>query len=413
MQHTHDVIVIGGGPSGSTAANLVRQAGFSVLVLEREVFPRFHIGESLLPCDLEVFRRLGVDPETEGFLHKAGAEFLDERIGGHTVYTFAEGMPGSPDHAYQVERSKFDHWLLNRAEAVGCEVHQGERMLEATPEALGVRVRTDRAEYTARYLIDATGQDAVLGRRAKTTRQLVDFGLAATFAHYEQLDPEIDRELCETARGNIKVLFVDEGWHWAIPLGGGKISIGLVTRKKGIDSTWLDQYIAASPFLSRITRGAVRPRKPGLLSSFSFHNEKQHGPRWGCTGDAACFLDPVFSSGVSLGMVGATHLADTVVLALREGREADPALLDAHATHVAHGYNVFATLVHSFYHSTLLHSLFFAEDPDMDLKRGLTTVLAGDLWRDDNPFQAKLMASKRRRVELVPQLHAAVAPSPV
>ena len=412
MQHSHDVIVIGGGPTGSTAANLVRQGGFSVLLIEREVFPRFHIGESLLPCDLAVFRRLGVDPSTEGFLYKAGAEFLDERIGGHTTYTFAEGLPGAPDHAFQVERSRFDEWLLRRAQAVGVEVHEGERVLEVSTGEDGVEVRTDRGAYRARYVIDATGQDALLGRRARTAKQIVDFGLAATFAHFEDLDPAIDRELCETARGNIKVIFVDEGWHWAIPLGGRKISIGLVTRKKGLDSTWLDRYIEASPFLTRITKGARRARKPGLLSSFSFHNEKQHGARWACTGDAACFLDPVFSSGVSLGMVGASHLADVVVEALRDGREADPALLDAHATHMAHGYNVFVTLVYSFYHSNLLHDLFFAPEPDPTLKQGLTTILAGDLWREDNLFQQKLMSSKRRRMELVPHLNGPAAAPP-
>ncbi|UJR85398.1 NAD(P)/FAD-dependent oxidoreductase [Sandaracinus amylolyticus] len=401
----HDVIVIGGGPSGSTTANLLAQAGFRVLVLEREVFPRFHIGESLLPCDLEVFRRLGVDPDQHGFLYKAGAEFLDERIGGHTEYLFADALPGTADHAYQVERAKFDHVLLQRAEAVGAEVHQGERALEIAMESDRVRVKTERASYEARYLVDATGQDAVLGRRAKTTKQLVDFGLAATFSHFEELDPEIDRELCETARGNIKVLFVDDGWCWAIPLGGRRISIGLVSRRKGIQSAWLDETIARSPFLSRVTKGATRPRRPGMIASFSFHNEKQHGARWSCTGDAACFLDPVFSSGVSLGMVGASHLVDALIPALREEREADPALMDAHAKHVGHAYDVFATLINSFYHTGLLHGLFFAPEQDPMLRKGLTSVLAGDVWRDDNPFQQKLMSSKRRVISLPPTVN--------
>lgn len=402
----HDVIVIGGGPSGSTAANLLAQEGFRVLLLEREVFPRFHIGESLLPCDLEMFRRLGVDPESQGFLYKAGAEFLDERPGGgHTTYLFSDALSGTADHAYQVERAVFDHWLLKRAAEVGVEVHEGERALEVAIEGDRVRVKTDRGEHEARYLIDATGQDAVTGRRAKTTKQLVDFGLAATFTHFEDLSPEIDRELCETARGNIKVLFVDDGWCWAIPLGGRRISIGLVTRRKGIKSEWLDEAIAASKFLSRVTAGAKRPRKGGMIASFSFHNEKQHGARWSTTGDAACFLDPVFSSGVSLGMVGAGHLVDVLAPALREGREADTSLMDAHSRHMAHAYNVFATLINSWYHTSLLHGLFFAPEQDPMLRKGLTSVLAGDVWRDDNPFQQKLMSSKRRVVELPPTVN--------
>jgi flavin-dependent dehydrogenase len=405
-----DVVVIGGGPAGSTAANLLCQAGFSVLVIEREKFPRFHIGESLLPADLEVFRRLGVDPGAAGFLYKAGAEFLDERIGGHATYLFSDALPGTPDHAYQVERSKFDHFLLRRAAEVGAVVREGERVTGVEIERGEAIVRTDRGgEHRARFVIDATGQDAVLGRRAKTTRPLLDFGLAATFGHYVDLDPEIDRELCVEAKGNIKVLFVDEGWCWAIPLGGRKISIGLVSRRKGIEAGWLDATVAVSPFLSRVTKGAKRPKRPGMLASFSFHNERQSGARWACAGDSACFLDPVFSSGVSLGMVGAAHLVDALVPALRTKSEDDPALMDAHARHVGHAYNVFATLINSFYHTSLLHGLFFAPEQDPILRKGLTTVLAADVWRDDNPFQQKLMGSKRRVVTLVPRSASGVA----
>ncbi len=404
-----DVIVIGGGPAGSSAAGLLAKAGVSTLVLERDTFPRFHIGESLLPCDLAVFARLGLDPAAAGFLRKAGAEFLDERVGGHTSYLFDDGLPGTPDHAYQVERARFDHWLLEHARSLGAEVHYGERVTEAlVPENGGaadeVVVRSSAGTYRARYVIDATGQDALFGRRDRTNTMIEDFGLAATFSHFVDLDPGIDRELCETARGNIKVLFVDDGWCWGIPLGERRISVGLVTRRKGLKTEWLGETIASSPFLTRVTRGATQPRKPGVLSSFSFHNRIQNGARWSCAGDAACFLDPVFSSGVSLGMVGAADLVDRLVPALAERSEARVDLMNAHASHLGHAYNVFATLINSWYHTSLLHSLFFSSEQDAHLRRGLTSVLAGDVWRDDNPFQRKLMASQRRRKILVPEL---------
>lgn len=412
VERTFEVIVIGGGPAGATVGGLLAKAGVSTLVLERETFPRFHIGESLLPCDLAVFARLGLDPKAAGFLHKAGAEFIDERVGGHQAYLFDDALPGTPDHAYQVERAKFDHWLLEHARSLGAEVHYAERVTEVVlPETGGnekeVIVRSAAGTYRARYVVDATGQDSLFGKRARTNTMIEDFGLAATFSHFVDLDPGIDRELCETSRGNIKIIFVDDGWCWGIPLGDRRISVGLVTRRKGLKPEWLAETIASSPLLTRATKGAAQPHKPAMLSSFSFHNRIQNGSRWSCAGDSACFLDPVFSSGVSLGMVGGVDLVDRLVPALKEGSEARIDLMNEHASHLGHAYNVFATLINSWYHTSLLHGLFFAAEQDGHLRRGVTSVLAGDVWRDDNPFQQKLMASVRRRKILVPELRTA------
>lgn len=139
---------------------------------------------------------------------------------------------------------------------------------------------------------------------------------------------------------------------------------------------------------------------PVSARSFSFHNERPHGSRWVCVGDAACFLDPVFSSGVSFGMLGALHAMDALIPALRESREGDPHLMAEHTSHMTHGYTVFATLILSLYQRRLLPGLFFTEDQDSELRKGLTTVLAGDVWRDDNPFQQMLWSSERRRYPL-------------
>ncbi len=396
MFSLYDVVVLGGGPSGSTAANLLAAGGARVLVLEKAIFPRFHVGESLLPCDLQVFERLGVELRGEPqHLYKHGAVFYDEARGSRAAYPFADALAGTADHAYQVERASFDHMLLERAGAVGAEVREGETVIDVELGENGVWVRTERERYRGRYLIDATGQDSFLARRHRTRQRIDDFGLAAVFRHYIDLRSSVAEELAATG-----IFFVDDGWLWAIPLGGGRLSVGLVTRKKGIADDWLDAEIARSPELSRWLEGA-RPETPHYRAgAFSFHNQRPHGRRWACVGDAACFLDPVFSSGVSFGMLGAAHAVDDLLPALRSEREGDPALMEAHAAHMNHGYSVFATLILSLYQRRLLPGLFFTVDQDPELRRGLTSVLAGDVWRDDNPFQQRLWASVRRRYEL-------------
>ncbi|MGE0790146.1 MAG: NAD(P)/FAD-dependent oxidoreductase [Sandaracinaceae bacterium] len=405
MRTDYDVIVIGGGPSGSTLANLVAREGVRTLVLERETFPRFKVGESLLPCDIPVMERLGVELAMGGrHMRKLGADFYEESSGRFAVYPFADALPGTLDHAWQVDRASFDLTLVEAAASRGAEVHQAELVSEVDFGEEGVEVRTNRASYRARYLVDASGQASVLAYRHGTRRRIDEFGLGAVFTHFEGLRPAVVDELAET--GNVRILFVEDGWMWAIPLGQGRLGVGYVTRKKGVSPEWLPEAIAASPLLSRYLEGAVRPGPIHRIASFSFYNERTHGPRWTCVGDAACFLDPVFSSGVSFGMLCASHTADVLLPALAEGREAERGLMDGHAARMAHGYSVFATLIRSLYQRRLLPDLFFTIEQDPALRQGLTSVLAGDLWRDDNPFQRVLWASKRRRFELTPSVAA-------
>ncbi|MEO5767854.1 MAG: NAD(P)/FAD-dependent oxidoreductase [Polyangia bacterium] len=390
---TRDVIVIGGGPAGSTAANLFAQAGHDVLLLEKETFPRFHIGESLLPIDLPIFARLGVELAPQNFLRKDGAEFIDERTGQSATFLFSEGLPGTPAHAFQVERSAFDHVLLLTARARGAEVREGVRVADITvgPDAVAVSAKTDAGTdevHRARFLIDATGQDALLARTNRTAQPYQGFGRVAVFRHYHGLEAEIADELART--GNIKVLMVPEGWMWLIPLSGARLSVGIVSRGAVGSGEVLEEAIARSPLIQRLTSGAT-PTAPRIIRNFSFRNTRAHGPRWACAGDAACFLDPVFSSGVSLAMLGAESVVDTVSPALREGREGAAELLDAHAAHMQTGYRSFSGLIRRFYDNAIVRSLFFAETQNEVYRTGITSVLGGDLWRADNTFQTLLL----------------------
>ena len=390
--NSHDVVVIGGGPAGSTVANLLAHDGHDVLVLEKEIFPRLDIGESVLPIDLPIFERLGVKLEFKDFIRKDGAEFIDERTGATATFVFREALDGTPQTAYQVERSRFDHHLLKQAEARGAKVRYGVRVQEMAVEGSTVRVDTkEHGTFRARYMIDATGQDAFMARSNKTVQPLKGFGCVAVFRHFDGLAPEIFEEL--TASGNIKILMVPDGWVWVIPLAGPRLSVGVVSRHAITNpEETLDKTIAASPIIQRLTKGATST-EPKIIRNFSYRNRQPYGSRWGCAGDASCFLDPVFSSGVSLAMLAGESIAGKLSPALRAGTEDDPNLLAAHAKRMEIGYKTFAAIVYRFYHAELVERLFFPETEGQPLRAGITSVLGADFFRDDNPFQQMLLNS--------------------
>ncbi len=392
MSRTVDVVVVGAGPAGCAAATVLANRGLTVVVLERERFPRFHIGESLLPATLSALADLGVALDPSEHQHKAGARFLDETTGQEQTYWFSDTLPGTPDHAYQVERAVFDRILADRARAAGASIRFGVRVTAAEVGDDAVRVETDEETVLARFLVDATGQKALLARRGRTLRRIDDFGRAAAFVHYSGLCDEALAEI--EPHGNIQILRTDRGWLWAIPLAGRRLSVGLVSAAGRISAEALEAAVDASPLLRRWTLGAERT-EPTFVGDYSYVNLRPHGRRFACVGDAACFLDPVFSSGVTLALIGATRAARIVADALARGEEADPDLLADHAAHMKFGYRAFYLLIHRFYHTQIFENLFFSQDPDPIMRRGLVTMLSGDVWRDDNQFQNLLFASRR------------------
>jgi len=391
-----EVLIIGGGPGGSTCATLLAEQGHQVILVEKEVFPRFHIGESLLPCDLPIFRRLKISLDGGPFMRKAGAEFFDERTGQHEVFLFRDGLPGTPVHAYQVERGTFDQQLLTRSRAAGAEVREGTCVTDTTFHDDFVEVTTSGGTLRGRYLIDATGQDAFLARRQRSVEPIKTFGIAAVFWHFDGLADDVAQELALT--GNIHVLMIEDGWVWLIPLHGGRLSCGVVTRRPGVRETLLQETVAASSHIRRLTHGA-RNTPARIIRNFSYRNARSRGSRWACVGDASIFLDPVFSSGVSLAMLAGERVADVLGPALCESREAHPDLVSPVALSMHTAYVAFASLIGAFYSTRLVEHLFFASDPDPELRAGLISVLAGDVWRDDNRLQKMLVDSQRRRID--------------
>lgn len=387
-----DVVVIGAGPAGSATGALLAQQGHRVLVLEKEHFPRFKIGESLLPGCLPVLERLGVPPAADTFVYKRGARFLCEATGREQAFAFADAMPGCPPSAWHVDRARFDTVLRDRAVALGAQVRHGETVTDAAAQTDQVWVKTRTATFTGRYLVDASGQSRLLARRANSVVPYETFGTSAVFTHFEGLGQAAVDELGPDF--DIRIVLRPEGWGWVIPLPEHRLSVGIVSKGK-VTEPELESGLLSGPLVQRLTVGATR-LQTRIVGNFSYKNMVPSGVRHATVGDAACFLDPVFSSGVTLALRGAADLVDRLGPALTAGTEQTPDLLADYHKAMDRAYATFAGLIERFYNSHFAQTVFLGEQLGSDLRRGIMGVLAGDVWRSGNQFQDMLLASHRR-----------------
>jgi len=389
------VIVAGGGPGGGAAAGFLARAGVDVLVLEKLDFPRFRIGESLLPYQLPLLDRLGVGDRIREarFQIKRGATFLAEEIDGVRTVDFEHGWDGRHPSAYQVPRAEFDALVLDHARVCGAEVRHGvevKRVLFEGDRAVGVEAvdREGRAEQIrARMVVDASGGAAILSGPLKLRVPYPKMRRAALFTHYRGAAQH------PAARaGDILLPVHSDVWYWHIPFSDGRSSVGAVFepekgRGRARDpEALLEDLLSESPAMRHVLKDAEKISEVRGASDFSWRSRRFAGDGWALVGDAAGFLDPTFSTGVFLAMTMGEKASAAIVRAL--ARSGSPRRRDLARYEKESGrlLDAFRRYVEAFYDPAFMKT-FCTPAPADGMLRAVTSMLAGGY--EDLPLRAR------------------------
>jgi flavin-dependent dehydrogenase len=388
----HDVIVVGGGPGGSTIAGRLAQAGIRALVLEKERFPRFHLGESLLPMSLTIFDELGVTSKLDArFIRKHGARFVKGDSGEEVTFKFANAVREGHPYAFHGPRADIDHVLLDHAAELGAEVRQGwtaERLVQEGDRVTGVVARSpDGAaeELVAPIVVDATGRDTLFSRKpgAKIKTPRLERSLAI-FSHFDGC-----RRMSGDDEGDIRIVILKEGWFWVIPFRGDRTSVGIVLEPSLIAGATgdldgiLTQLSGSSPAMRDIMAGSRQVFPAQAVADFSYRVPRASGNGWLAVGDAGGFIDPLFSTGFHLAVKGADLAAHAVRDALSRG-DVSRASWEVFEQRIKAATETYVGVVQAFYEGPLIELLFDKNQRDM-MRRMITSVLAGDVFHDEKP----------------------------
>jgi flavin-dependent dehydrogenase len=391
-----DVVVIGGGPAGSTVAALLAREGFNVSLLERERHPRFHIGESLLPANGRLFDKLGVRAQVDAIgMPKWGVQFVSPQH-QHTAFVeFSQAWDKSMPMAWQVRRSELDEILFRNAQAQGAFTVEGCAVRRVEFDADGATVSATRDDGTAQrwraaYVVDASGRDTLLAGQFQSKARNPKHNSAAIFGHFR----DAKRLQGDKLEGNISIFWFEHGWIWFIPLADGTTSVGatcwpgyLKTRDKPLKDFFFDTLALAPALMERLHGATLVDDQVHATGNYSYSASRASGERWLMLGDAFAFVDPVFSSGVYLAMESAFQAVPVIQASLREPRRA-AAERRRFEAHMQKGPREFSWFIYRMTNPAM-RDLFMHPRNILRAKEAVLSVLAGDIF-SATPFRPSL-----------------------
>lgn len=389
---TYDVIVIGGGPAGSTTAALVAESGKNVLVLERDIFPRFKIGESLMPGTYWTLQRLGIfeKMQASAFPKKFSVQFFGKSGKAGAPFYFNENEPEERAQTWQVLRSDFDQLMIDNAVEKGAEVEYGISVLDVVFEgdcATGVVVRMpDKStkELKAQVIVDASGQSALISRNLKNITDIPDLQNAAIYTHFKGAVRD-----CGVDEGATLIMQTEKGesWFWYIPLPNDVVSVGVVghidyllkNRKVTAEGIFNIELAKCKPMVARV-EGAEQLFPFKTTKEFSYKAENMSGNGWVLVGDAFGFLDPIYSSGIFLALKSGEMAADAIIEAF-EKNDFSGAQLGNFEDEYQTGIEAIRRLVYAFYSKKFSFGKFLQQFPEC--RRDIINILVGNVYRED------------------------------